>query len=287
MPMSASACAKRVLEGYTKHKKDQHATYDAYLATKKQQDKEKQQNTAAGKPSSYNAGSGGGNSVPSAKSGLKGKNEGKPCPCCGHLHCGCKFRDGNYPSNNNTPGDSNNNNNNTGGNNDKPGSSATSPSSGNNDDDSGGSGTNPLGGMEHFFTKLAKELDKEFQTALPTPTQNISLVIAKGTLDFEIKGNPILNALEIATKVSAYFAMCIIPMGIPAAGVIIQCTNTAASILSPLAQELINFSTSGARDNYETFIQIILDHVMQIQWMVTELIPGSPPVTMMFNVKIQ
>lgn len=190
-------------------------------------------------------------------------NEGKECPVCKHKHCNCNYHNPNNPNNENDNNPNNNSNN---------------PNVDDNGIDLGGFGGMNSPSALAYAKKFAKELDDEFQKATPLPTQNISLLIAKGTLNFSWKQDPISNALEIATKVAAYFTMCILPIGIPAAGVITSVTNTAPTIISPLAQELLSISQNAANDNFVKFCETVIKHVKTIKWTVTEQVGPAPAV---------
>ena len=117
---------------------------------------------------------------------------------------------------------------------------------------------------------------------------NIILLPAAGTLRFSLKGNPALNALEIATKVAAYFAMTIVPAPTGSVGKPIACTNTASSIIPKLTQDLLSLSLNAPKDDFKTFVQKIYDNVAKgaITWTVTELVPGSPPYTIVLTTTV-
>lgn len=241
-------------------------------------------------------------------------NWGIKCPKCGHYHCGCKFHtwkpDGSGSQldpdkgeddgkgDEDTPPED-------GGGSEQPGEDGAVPPSGGGDDGSPGSGGgNSSGGgygaadidaiiagvagamsalMALFMCNgMGRNFDVHFQTMhTPTPTMNISLAIAAGTLCFSFLTDiPLLNPLEIATKVALYFKLTILPVGIPALGVITQVINTADTILMPMAQELVSLSMSGGDDKYESLCNCVIKYVQMIVWTVTEINPatGAPVV---------
>lgn len=141
-----------------------------------------------------------------------------------------------------------------------------------------------------FLKLFCKEIDDEFQKAessLSTPSP-IPLV-AKGTLNFKLKSNFVLNAIEIGVKISAYWSMCIVPMVsvLPQnKGAITLVINDASKIASSIAQKLIQLSKNAKADDYKEFCKIIIDEVKTITWNITEVVPGSPPVTLQYTASV-
>lgn len=142
-----------------------------------------------------------------------------------------------------------------------------------------------------FLKTMAKELDDEFQKA--DNTLNIKSPIplpAKGSLSLNLKSNFVLNAIEIGVKVSVYWSMCIVPMVsvLPQyMGMVTVVTNDAVKIAAPIAQKLIQLSLNAKpNDDYKEFCKIIIDEVKTITWNITEVIPGSPPVTQQYTTNV-
>lgn len=122
---------------------------------------------------------------------------------------------------------------------------------------------------------VANIIDAAFQAAT-TSLPNVSLLIAAGTLSFSYSSNSAIYAANIASAVTAYFAMCILPIGTPVSGVITSVTNTASAILSPLFTQLYNLFTNGPSDPYadnpiEEFVEVIFNCVTSyLTWIVIE-----------------
>jgi hypothetical protein len=142
--------------------------------------------------------------------------------------------------------------------------------------------------MEDFWLQVAKELDNEFQKATPSMT-NVDITTPAGSLKFNIKeasvANDPTNALEIATKVSEYWAKTIQPTGTPVSGKqITVVVNTAATIISPLTSALLSMGLSSAQgDNFSKFTNTIITQVKTIVWTVTEIDPTIAPYPMVYN----
>ena len=156
---------------------------------------------------------------------------------------------------------------------------------GNNNNDAAAAGMIMSG---EFLKSFSKAIDDELQKATPTMT-NLSILTAKGTLHIKPKTNPILYAVEISSKVMAYWALCIAPIGIPVSGVIttIVPTNIPA-LIAPMAQEILMSALQAATGgNYQKLAEIICSYTKKIVYIVTEVVPGSPPVTIPYTVQIQ
>ena len=211
----------------------------------------------------------------------------KVCPHCGHTNCGCNFHKGK----DNTPVKPPNI---------EPSGNEINPDNWddlvaqndalNKDDgsdgDGGGSGSSPQADI--FMKSFSKALDDELQKATPTMT-NLSILTAKGTLSIKSKTNPVMYAVEISTKVMLYWSICIAPIGIPVSGVIttIVPTNTAA-LTMPMAQEILMTGLSASPGmNYTKLAEIIVKYSRQVVYVVTELVPGTPPTPVPYSVQLQ
>lgn len=171
--------------------------------------------------------------------------------------------DGN--SNPDGSGDGNNNNNGNGGGSSSPG---------------GGSGSGGSSDSGSFFLDLfSKTLDANLQMATPM-LPNCSILMAAGTLFISKKDNPILYAVEIATKVMLYWTICVAPLGTPVAGpIIMQITPNAAALALPMAIDILT-STMNAKsgDNFLPLATIICDYSRKVQYQVTEQVgPATVP----------
>lgn len=235
----------------------------------------------------------------------------KICPHCGHSKCGCKYHnpdpepEKNYGITGNeiTPEnfDDLKKQNEEEGKNDKLPNGGNSDGSSGNDGGSGGDdngnssdgnnqGQGGLGGggsADIFMIAFSKAIDLELQKATPTMT-NVSIITAAGTLFISSRSSPVLYAIEIATKIMAYWSICILPIGIPVSGVITTVipTNTAALIM-PMAQEILKLGLSAANgDNFLPLCEVIVSYSQKVQYQVLELVPGTPPVTVPYMVQL-
>lgn len=206
-------------------------------------------------------------------------NEGIACPNCGHKNCGCSFHK-EQPT--------------------QP--EPTTPEEEPNIDDLlkegdidklkdllDNSPNMPL--SNEFLKTMAKEIDDEFQKAesslnIPSPIP----LPAKGSLSLNLKSNFVLNAIEVGVKVSLYWSMCVVPMVsvLPQyMGMVTVVTNDATKIASTIAQKLIQLSKNAKpNDDYKEFCNIIIEEVKTITWNITEIIPGSPPVTQQYTATV-
>ena len=172
----------------------------------------------------------------------------------------------------------------SGGNDD--GSGGNDDGSGGNDDGSGGNGNgngnggswngNAGIGSNKFLDFVSEILDRHFQTLTPS-TPNIMLITSFLTLKFSLKADPILNAIEMAAKISLYFSMTIIPKPFGVSGPVILCLNNASAQAIPLGLDLIKMALNMPNDNYVTFVTTIYNHIANgaIIWNVTELVQAG------------
>lgn len=142
-----------------------------------------------------------------------------------------------------------------------------------------------------FLDFLNKTIDAFSQMAQPSMT-NVMIVTAAGTLNIE-KKEPDEQTLEVATKYMTYWALTILPIGIPVTlpmnGVITSVSNDAMSYVSSLKSDLDDLAKNAkAGDNYKEFVKLLFDYAKKIQWTVIETytIPPAPPVVMTYNVTI-
>lgn len=132
--------------------------------------------------------------------------------------------------------------------------------------------------IKKFFQMLADEMDVEFQKATPSQT-NVDITTPAGTLTYEEQDDVVQNAYEIGTKTAAYWALTIMPTGIPVVGTITTVTNTAMSIASPLAQEILSIASNEQTGTFKKIVDVIIKHVKTITWTVIELDKEQKPVT--------
>ena len=167
-----------------------------------------------------------------------------------------------------------------------PGMDEDDDGSGGNDDGSGGNGNgngnggswngNAGIGSNKFLDFVSEILDRHFQTLTPS-TPNIMLITSFLTLKFSLKADPILNAIEMAAKISLYFSMTIIPKPFGVSGPVILCLNNASAQAIPLGLDLIKMALNMPNDNYVTFVTTIYNHIANgaIIWNVTELVQAG------------
>ena len=125
---------------------------------------------------------------------------------------------------------------------------------------------------------FSKCIDANLQLAMPTPTQNVSIRIAAGTLWLSETSNPLLKAIDIASKIMLYWTICILPIGTPMAGQIVAVipTNTAALIM-PMVLDLLTLQGK-AGDDYLPLCEIIVDYSKKVMYTVNEVTPAGVPV---------
>lgn len=129
-----------------------------------------------------------------------------------------------------------------------------------------------------FFQMLANECDTEFQNATPS-LENVDITTPAGTLTFVEQDDPVQNAYEIAKKVSAYWALTIMPTGKPQTVTITTVVNTATTIINPLATEILSLGGVEPTGTFRKLIDTIIKHVKTIVWTVTELDQEQNPIT--------
>lgn len=132
-------------------------------------------------------------------------------------------------------------------------------------------------GIKHFFQIIADEVDTEFQNATPNMT-NVDITPPSGTLTYVPQDDVVQNAYEIAKKTSVYWALTITPTGTPVVGTIVSVVNTAASIINPLAMEILSIASAESTGTFKKLIEVIIKHVKTITWTVTELDKEQKPV---------
>lgn len=144
---------------------------------------------------------------------------------------------------------------------------------------------------QDFLDFLNKTIDAFSQMAQPSMT-NVMIVTAAGTLNIE-KKEPDEQTLEVATKYMTYWALTILPIGIPVTlpmgGVITSVSNDAMSYVSSLKSDLDDLAKNAKpNDNYKEFVKLLFDYAKKIQWTVMETytIPPAGPVVMTYNVTI-
>lgn len=144
---------------------------------------------------------------------------------------------------------------------------------------------------QDFLDFLNKTIDAFSQMAQPSMT-NVMIVTAAGTLNIE-KKEPDEQTLEVATKYMSYWALTILPIGIPVTlpmgGVITSVSNDAMSYVSSLKSDLDDLAKNAKPDdNYKEFVKLLFDYAKKIQWTVMETytIPPAGPVVMTYNVTI-
>lgn len=209
-------------------------------------------------------------------------DESKRCPHCGHISCGCKFH---HP----TPSEPDIKDDNTI--TDEELNDLLNETDLDKLKEKLDSYPNLLNFNQEILDSIGKAIDDEFQKA--DNTLNIKSpipLIAKGTLKLNMKSNFILNALEIGTKCAVYWSICIVPMVsiLPQyMGAVTIVTNDAVKIATPIAQKLIQLSLNAKpNDDYKEMCKIIIEEVKTITWNITEVIPGSPPVTQQYTTNV-
>ena len=223
---------------------------------------------------------------------VHGKQKTKKCPSCGHTDCNCHFhKPPKEPEKEEPPFSFSGNEINPDNIDDLKKQCEEEDrkyddlvnGDGSGSDNSGAVGMSMSG---EFLKSLSKAIDDELQKATPT-MMNVTIITAKGTLFIKPKSNFILYAVEISTKVMAYWALCILPIGIPQAGVIttIIPANIPA-LIAPMAQEiLMSALQAGPGGNYQKLAEIICKYSRQIIYTVTEITPSGAPVV--FPVQLQ
>lgn len=226
---------------------------------------------------------------------VHGQQKPKSCPVCGHSDCGCDFHNPPKEPDTEEPpfgfnGDEINPNNIE---DLKKQCEAEDKAYDDMMNGNGGGDNNNNGGMDagmamsgEFLQSLSKAIDDELQKATPT-MMNVSILIAKGTLFIKPKSNFILYAVEISTKVMLYWSICILPIGIPQAGVITTIVpSNIPALIAPMAQEILMSALSaGPGGNYQKLAEIICKYSRQVIYMVTEITPAGAPVV--FPVQLQ
>lgn len=118
---------------------------------------------------------------------------------------------------------------------------------------------------------ISTELDTMFQTAIPSVT-SVDITTPAGSLNIPVSNN---MANTIAVKVADYWALTILPTGIPInCSNIINITNTATIIIPIIESGLLSlYKGNVITPHYKDFVDIIANAVKTIIWTVVEVGP--------------
>ena len=217
------------------------------------------------------------------------KKKEKVCPHCGHTNCGCDFH--NPPKQEDDPTGGLNGDEITPENFDKLkelNDKDNERQDAENGDGSGGAGGSGGGGLPgQFMNMFSKAIDLQLQMAIPT-TPNLNIKTSAGLLFIKPKTNGVLYAIEIATKIMGYWALCITPTGIPVSGVITTVIPVNhLSLVMPMAMDILALGKNAAvGGNYLPLCEVIVKYSKQCVWQVVEILPGTPPVTVPYTVNL-
>lgn len=131
------------------------------------------------------------------------------------------------------------------------------------------------GVSNNVFPTLSKAMDNSFQMGVPSLT-NVDITTPKGTLSIVATPSPELQPTEIANKVQAYWAMAILPSGIPVGGgtwVITSVINDSPKIVQPIINQLLQLAkdTPERKPHFKDFLDVIFNNVKTIIWTVIEV----------------
>ena len=130
----------------------------------------------------------------------------------------------------------------------------------------------PKKGNSNFMRSLEKNMDDEFQKAIPTET-NVFIKTPAGTLNFGDNYGKQSYISDIANGVYNYWKQTIEPSGSPVScASISEVTNDAEIVIPIIISGLTNMANPNKVSNppYLEFCKVITNAVREIKWTVVE-----------------